>query len=90
MLVDFFATWCGPCKMMSPVLDDIKKRFGDSLRIIKLDIENAKNANVVRQYGVRSVPTLMIFRGGELLWRESGARSANDLEAVINNHINRT
>lgn len=87
VLVDFFATWCGPCKMMAPVLEDIKKRFGEKLRIIKLDIDNSKNAKVVQQYGVRSVPTLMIFRRGELLWRESGVRSANDMESILNNYI---
>ena len=74
VLVDFYATWCGPCKMMGPVLAELKQRFGDRLRIIKLDIDNPANAESVRRYGVRSVPTLMLFRRGELLWRESGAR----------------
>lgn len=87
VLVDFFATWCGPCKMMGPVLEDLKKRFGERLKIIKLDIDNPNNANIVRQYAVRSVPTLMVFRGGELLWRESGARSANDMEGILNTYI---
>lgn len=86
VLVDFFATWCGPCKMMSPVLDELKKRFGEKLRIIKLDIDNPRNAKIVQQYAVRSVPTLMIFRAGELLWRDSGAKSANDLEKIIGNY----
>lgn len=86
LLVDFFATWCGPCKMMAPVLNDIKGSFGDRLRIIKIDIDNPANAGIVSHYGIRSVPTLMLFRNGELLWRESGARSATELGEIIRTH----
>lgn len=83
VLVDFFATWCGPCRMMAPALDELKQRLGDRLRIIKIDIDNPRNAAIVQSYGVRSVPTLMLFRAGKLLWRESGARDANELERIV-------
>lgn len=86
VLVDFYATWCGPCKMMQPILEDLKKSLGDKVRIIKIDIENRSNIKVVQQFRVRSVPTLMIFKNGELKWRESGARGAKELEGIINVH----
>ena len=84
VLVDFYATWCGPCKMMAPVLDELKKRFGDKLRIVKIDIDNTSNSMIVSRYNVRSVPTLMIFRQNELLWRESGAHDISYMEQIIN------
>ena len=87
VLVDFYATWCGPCKMMAPVLDELKQRFGERLRIIKLDIYNRNNAEAVRQYGIRSVPTLLLFRQGELLWRESGARRTDELADLIDRFL---
>lgn len=87
VLVDFYATWCGPCKMMGPVLAELKQRFGDRLRIIKLDIDNPANAETVRRYGVRYVPTLMLFRRGELLWRESGARRTDEMAAILDRYI---
>ncbi len=83
VLVDFFATWCAPCRMTAPALDTLKQRLGGALRIIKIDIDNPHNAALVARYGVRSVPTLMLFRQGELLWRESGARSADELERIV-------
>ncbi|MCR5130929.1 MAG: thioredoxin [Prevotella sp.] len=83
-LVDFFATWCGPCKMMHPVLKDLKDNFGDSIRIIKLDVD--KNPSLSITYRVQSVPTLMLFRNGEVLWRQSGAMSLNDLASLIRQH----
>ena len=86
VLIDFFATWCGPCKMTAPALDALKQRLGDRLRIIKIDIDNPHNTAVVARYGVRSVPTLMLWRSGQLLWRESGARSADELEQIVRAH----
>lgn len=80
-LVDFFATWCGPCKMMHPVLDQLKEELGESIRIIKLDVD--KNEALSAQYRVQSVPTLLLFRNGEILWRQSGAMRINDLKKVI-------
>ena len=83
-LVDFFATWCGPCKMMHPVLEQLKEEMGDSLRIIKIDID--KNEALMEQYRIQSVPTLMLFRKGDALWRQSGAMSLSDLEKVVNSY----
>ena len=80
-LVDFFATWCGPCKMMHPILDQLKEELGESIRIIKIDVD--KNDTLCANYDIRSVPTLMLFRKGETVWRQSGAMSLNDLKAVI-------
>lgn len=80
-LVDFYATWCGPCKRMHPVLDQLKENLQDEVRIIKLDVD--KNQALAATYGIQSVPTLMIFRNGEMLWRQSGAMSVADLTNVI-------
>lgn len=87
VLVDFFATWCGPCKMMHSVLSDLKEIFGDKIRIVKLDIDNPANGDIVRQMDVRSVPTLMLFRSGQLLWRESGAKEVATLQRIIETHM---
>lgn len=80
-LVDFFATWCGPCKQMHPVLEQLKASEGENLRIIKLDVD--KNEALASAYHIQSVPTLMLFRNGELLWRQSGAMSLADLKALL-------
>ena len=83
-LVDFFATWCGPCKMMHPVLEQLKDEFGESIRIIKIDVD--KNNSLAMNYRVQSVPTLMLFRKGEMLWRQSGALRLNDLKAIVSQY----
>ena len=80
-LVDFFATWCGPCEMMHPVLEQIKNDLGDKIRIIKVDVD--KNEALSMQYRIQSIPTLMIFKGGELKWRQSGALLERELKKVI-------
>ncbi len=80
-LVDFFATWCGPCKMMHPVLEQLKANLGDSLRILKIDVD--KNQAIAMNYGIQGVPTIILFRNGEILWRQSGAMSLTDLQNVI-------
>lgn len=69
-LVDFYATWCGPCKMMSPLLEEVATELGESTKIIKVDIEKNKDAAI--QYSIRSVPTLILFKEGEIVWRQSG------------------
>ena len=83
-LVDFFATWCGPCKKMHPILEQLKGKLGDSIRIIKLDVD--KNENLSMIYRIQSVPTLMLFRKGEVVWRQSGALSLNELKTIISQH----
>ena len=80
-LVDFFATWCGPCKMMHPILEQLKEKMGDDIRILKVDVD--KNEAPSMQYRIQSVPTLMLFKKGEILWRQSGAMSLNDLMKKI-------
>lgn len=85
-MVDFYADWCGPCKMMKPILKDLKKRVGDDVTIIKVDVDN--NQEAAAKYQVRGVPTLMLFQDGEIKWRQSGVVQAGPLEQVINNHIN--
>ena len=80
-LVDFFATWCGPCKMMHPILVQLKDELGDNIRIIKIDVD--KNESLSMTHRIQSVPTLMLFRKGEVLWRQSGALSLSDLKASI-------
>lgn len=85
VLVDFFATWCQPCKMMHPVLEQVKEALGDRVRVIKVDVD--KHGPTSAQYGIQSVPTLMLFRKGQILWRQSGMMSQADLLAVIHQNL---
>ena len=80
-LVDFFATWCGPCQAMSPVLDQLKEKMGDKVRVLKIDVD--KNQEVAAKFKVRGVPTFVLFQSGEILWRQSGGMDLNTLQQKI-------
>lgn len=84
-LVDFFATWCGPCKVQGPILEQVKSSLGDSVNIIKVDID--KNNDLAARYRIQSVPTLMLFVNGESVWRASGVHQADMLEAKLREHM---
>lgn len=81
ILVDFFATWCGPCKMLSPILKDVKDQLGDQISIIKIDVD--KNQQIAAQYQVRGVPTMILFQKGKQLWRQSGVVDKNTIVKII-------
>lgn len=86
VLVDFTAEWCGPCKMMKPILEDLHNKMGTTLRILKIDID--KSPATATNYNVQSVPTLILFQHGKTLWRQSGVLQTNQLIAVIQQYIN--
>ena len=81
VLVDFFATWCGPCQMLAPILKDVKANLGERISIIKIDVD--KNQAVAAQYQVRGVPTMILFQNGKPLWRQSGVLSKEDIIKMI-------
>jgi thioredoxin 1 len=81
VLVDFFAEWCGPCKMMPPILKEVKQALGDHVTIIKLDVD--KNGQLAHQYQIQGVPTLMVFQNGQVKWRQSGVVAAKQLQSVL-------
>jgi len=85
VLVDFYADWCAPCKMMPPILKEVKRTVGDRAVIIKLDVD--RNPEVANRYQVRSIPTLMIFKNGKPLFRQAGVMQARDLVNELMKHV---
>jgi thioredoxin 1 len=84
VLVDFFTEWCGPCKMMKPILEQVHTLMGDQVKILKVDVD--KNPNAGQAFQIRGVPTLILFKRGEIVWRQSGVVSAVALQQIINKH----
>lgn len=81
VLVDFSAEWCGPCKALAPILQQLARKMGDDLRIVKIDVD--KNKLLASQMKIQGVPTLMLYQNGQVLWRQSGVMSAAQLEGII-------
>lgn len=81
VLIDFYATWCGPCQMLSPVLKQVKDNLGERVSIIKIDID--KNQEIAASYQIRGVPTMMLFQSGKQLWRQSGVLSKDEIIRII-------
>jgi thioredoxin 1 len=81
VLVDFFATWCGPCQYQAPILDKLAAAVGNKAHILKIDVD--KNPQVMQRYGIRGVPTLMIFRKGKIVWRASGVKQQDELVRLL-------
>jgi len=85
VLVDFFATWCGPCKTLGPILGEVKAELGESIKIVKIDVD--KNEPLASLYQVRGVPTMILFKNGEQLWRQSGVVPKHELVQLLKSHL---
>jgi thioredoxin 1 len=85
VIVDFHAVWCSPCKMQSPILIEVAGEFGDKIKVIKIDVD--QNNEIAGRYNIQSVPTLIVFKNGILVWRQSGVVSKSQLKSVLEQHI---
>ena len=85
VLIDFYADWCSPCKQLAPILKEVKKELQDSIKIIKIDVD--KNRSLASKYEVRGVPTMLLFKSGKQVWRQSGVVHKNDILNVIRPHL---
>ncbi|WP_417351381.1 thioredoxin [Flavobacterium alkalisoli] len=88
VLVDFFATWCGPCQMLAPILKEVKEDMGDDITIIKIDVDKNRQLMMNPQFQVKGVPTVMLFQNGKMLWRQSGVLPKDEIVRSIRQHIN--
>lgn len=84
VLIDFYATWCGPCQTLAPILEEVKQEMGEGVKIVKVDVE--KNKPLAAKFKVRGVPTLMLFKNGQQIWRKSGLLTKSDLKQAIGPH----
>src|SRR5690606_19665567 len=85
VLIDFFAEWCGPCKMLAPILKQVKEEMGNALKIVKIDVD--KNQSLASTYQVKGVPTMLLFKNGKQVWRQSGVLQKNDILRIVQQHI---
>ena len=86
VLVDFYADWCGPCRILSPIIKEVKSEFGDQLKVVKIDVD--RNPAASGAYGIQGVPTMILFKEGKILWRQAGVLSKQDLVEVIKTRVN--
>lgn len=84
-MVDFYAEWCGPCHAMKPILEEVKRRVGDAVTVIKIDVD--RNQQAAAAYGIQSIPTLILFKAGEIVWRQAGVIQAGALERVLRSNL---
>jgi thioredoxin 1 len=87
VLIDFFATWCGPCQTMAPILKDVKDELGESIKIIKVDVDKNQALMASPQFQVRGVPTLMLFQNGKMLWKQAGLMTKNEIVSKIKSAV---
>ena len=85
VLVDFYADWCGPCKTLSPIVQEVSSALHGRVKVIKVNVD--KNQNASMKYGIRGVPTLILFKRGNILWRQSGVMSKRDLQSTVERHL---